>query len=146
MSSTGDSERAHDEADQAAWQAIVDNFGDRVDLDEPTAAPTASRPVPDPEPAPDSAPVDVRAAAYDEAERFVPPPPPPLPRPEPKRAVAWAGLFGVPALLLLLLVLSIDLPPLLDYLLIGWFVGGFGYLVATMSQTPRDPWDDGSRI
>lgn len=141
MSSTGDSERAHDEADQAAWQAIVDNFGDRAQLDD--AAPA---PVPPPAPEPDPAPVDGRAAAYDEAERFVPPPPPPLPRPEPRRAVAWAGLFGVPVLVLLSLVLRIDLPPLLDYLLIGWFVGGFCYLVATMSRTPRDPWDDGSRI
>jgi len=43
-------------------------------------------------------------------------------------------------------VFSIDLPSLIDYLLIGWFVGGFGYLVATMSRTPREPWDDGSRI
>ena len=138
MSGTGDSERAHDEA----WQAIVDNFGDRAELDEPGPAPVA----PTPAPAPVPEPVDVRAAAYDEAERFVPPPPPPLPRPEPKRAVAWAGLFGAPVLALLAIVVGIDLPPLLDYLLIGWFVGGFVYLIATMSRTPRDPWDDGSRI
>lgn len=144
MSSTGDSERAHDEADQAAWRAIVDNFGDRADLDEPTAAPPPPRVVPDPAPEPD--PGAVHAAAYDEAARFVPPPPPPLPRPEPRRAVAWAGLFGVPVLVLLMMIFSVDLPPLLDYLLIAWFVGGFGYLVATMSQTPREPWDDGSRI
>lgn len=142
MSGTGDSERRNDEANEAAWQDIVDNFGDRAELDEPAAAPAPPRVAPEPL----AWPIDVRAAAYDEAERFVPPPPPPLPRPEPKRAVAWAGLFGVPALTLLLLVLRVDLPPLLDYLLIAWFVGGFGYLVATMSQTPREPWDDGSRI
>ena len=138
MSGTGDSERAHD----AAWQAIVDNFGDRAEIDEPT--PVA--PAPAPAPAPDPGPLDVRAAAYDEAERFVPPPPPPLPRPEPKRAVAWAGLFVAPVLVLVALVVRVDLPTLLDYLLIGWFVGGFVYLVATMSRTPREPWDDGSRI
>lgn len=138
MTGSGDSERAQDEA----WRAIVDNFGDRVELDEPAPVAEPVSPAPEPEPVP----VDVRAAAYDEAERFVPPPPPPLPRPEPKRAVAWAGLFGAPVLVLLALALRIDLPALLDYLLIGWFVGGFGYLVATMPKTPREPWDDGSRI
>jgi hypothetical protein len=139
VSGTGDSERAHDEA----WQAIVDNFGDRVELDEPTpVAPARTRPTPEPDPDPAA----VHAAAYDEAERFVPPPPPPLPRPEPKRAIAWAGLFCAPVLVLIALVFRIDLPPLLDYLLVGWFVGGFVYLVATMSRTPREPWDDGSRI
>ena len=144
MSGTGDSERAHDEA----WQAIVDNFGERAELDEPAPVTPAPDPAPvlDPGPVPDPGPLEVRAAAYDEAERFVPPPPPPLPRPEPKRAVAWAGLFGAPVLVLLALVLGIDLPSLLDYLLVGWFVGGFLYLVATMSRTPREPWDDGSRI
>ena len=139
MSGTGDSERAHDEA----WQAIVDNYGDRAEIDESAPAePAPVRPAPEPDPAP----ADVRAAAYDEAERFVPPPPPPLPRPEPKRAVAWAGLFGAPVLVLIAMVFRIDLPSLLDYALIAWFVGGFGYLVATMSRTPREPWDDGSRI
>ena len=139
MSGTGDSERAHDEA----WRAIVDNFGDRAEIDE-TAAVEPAPPRPTSEPDPD--PFVVRAAAYDEAERFVPPPPPPVPRPEPKRAVAWAGLFGAPLLVLIAMVLRIDLPGLLNYVLIGWFVGGFVYLVATMSRTPREPWDDGSRI
>lgn len=137
MTGSGDGERAQDEA----WQDIVANYGDRAELDESAPTPAPARVEPEPDPV-----VVVRAAAYDEAERFVPPPPPPLPRPEPRRAVAWAGLFGVPVLMLLLLIVRIDLPPLLDYLLIAWFVGGFGYLVATMSQTPRDPWDDGSRI
>ncbi len=141
VSGPGDNERAHDEADQAAWRDIVDNFGDRAELDE--QAPD-ERPAPAPEPVPP--PVVAGAAPYDEAERFVPPPPPPLPRPEPKRAVAWAGLFGAPVVVLFMLVFQIDLPTVLDYLLVGWFVGGFIYLVATMSRTPREPWDDGSRI
>jgi hypothetical protein len=138
VTGTGDSERAQDEA----WRDIVDHFGERAELDEPPPAPAPVAPAPEPDPEP----VDVFAAAYDEAERFVPPPPPPLPRPEPKRAVAWAGLFGAPVLALVALVFKIDLPSLLDFALVGWFVGGFGYLVATMSKTPRDPWDDGSRI
>ena len=137
MSGSGDSERTNDEH----WQAIVDNFGERAKIDEPDPAePAAVRPRPDPDPSP------APASAYDDGERFVPPTPPPLPRPEPKRAIAWAGVFGAPVLVLIALVAQIDLPSLLDYLLIGWFVGGFLYLVATMSRTAREPWDDGSRI
>jgi hypothetical protein len=137
VSGNGDNGRAHDED----WQAIVDNFGERANLDEPDPVePPASRPSPDP------APAQTGAAAYDDEARFVPPTPPPLPRPAPKRAVAWAGVFGAPVLVLIALVARIDLPALIDYLLIGWFVGGFLYLVATMSRGSREPWDDGSRI
>ncbi|HXH77997.1 hypothetical protein [Nocardioides sp.] len=138
MSGTGDSERTNDED----WQAIVDNFGERAKIDEPDPvepAPARSWSEEEPDPAPDPGP----AAAYDEP-RFVPPTPPPLPRPEPRRAIAWAGVFGAPVLVLV--ALRIDLPSLLDYLLVAWFVGGFLYLVATMSRSGREPWDDGSRI
>lgn len=134
VSGSGDSGRANDED----WQSIVDNFGERAKLGEPETAEAPRQVDPDP-------PV-VRAAAYDESERFVPPIPPPLPRPEPKRGVAWAGVFGVPVLVLIALVVQLDLPTILDYLLIGWFVGGILYLVATMPSGPREPWDDGSRI
>lgn len=137
MSGNGDNGRAHDED----WKAIVDNFGERAKIDEPDPVePPAPRPWSEPEPAP------ARTSAYDDEARFVPPTPPPLPRPEPKRAVAWAGVFGAPVLVLIALVAQLDLPPIIDYLLIGWFVGGFLYLVATMSRTAREPWDDGSRI
>ncbi len=138
VSGTGDSERAHDRA----WQDIVDNYGDRAELDEsaPTAAADSER---EPEPGPEP---PVVSASPSAEERFVPPPPPPLPRPEPRRAIAWAGVFGAPVVVLVALALSIDLPTLLDCVLIGWFVGGFLYLVTTMSRIPRDPSDDGSRI
>jgi len=136
VSGSGDSERANDED----WQAIVDNFGERAKIEAPAPAEPAARPWSEPVPAP------APASAYDDEARFVPPIPPPLPRPEPKRAVAWAGVFGSPVLVLIALVAQIDLPSLLDYLLIAWFVGGFLYLVATMSRISREPWDDGSRI
>ncbi|MCW2833995.1 MAG: hypothetical protein JWN68_1948 [Nocardioides sp.] len=137
MSGTGDSERTNDET----WQAIVDNFGERAKIDGPEpVAPAPARSWPEEEPGPGP------ASAYDDEPRFVPPIPPPLPRPEPRRAIAWAGVFGAPVLMLVALVLQIDLPSLIDYLLIAWFVGGFAYLVATMSRTGREPWDDGSRI
>lgn len=128
---------------EEAWRSIVDHYGDRADLDD-DQAPAEQRVVDLPDAVlPDIEPTPVVEPAE---ERFVPPPPPPLPRPEPKRAVAWAGVFGAPAILLLLLVLGISLPALLDYALVAWFVGGFVYLVATMPSGPRDPWDDGSRI
>ena len=137
MTGTGDNERSSDQA----WQAIVDNFGERADLgDPPPAEPAPVRPASAPPP-------DVAdPSPYDAEARFVPPEPPPLPRPEPRRAVAWAGVFGAPALVLVALVTQLSLPPVVGFLLIAWFVGGFLYLVATMSRNDRDPWDDGSRI
>ncbi len=76
----------------------------------------------------------------------MPPPPPPLPHPPPVRFAAWSGLFGSPAVLLVALVLGIALPAWLGYLLVGAFLGGFGYLVVHMQRGPRDPGDDGARI
>lgn len=139
-----DDERRTDDA----WRSIVENYGERADLDgEAPDAPEreglraverSDVVIPDI--------VEPEPAAEPAEERFVPPPPPPLPRPEPRRAVAWTGVFGAPAILLLLLVLGVSLPALLDYALVAWFVGGFVYLVATMPSGPRDPGDDGSRI
>ncbi|MCW2852629.1 MAG: hypothetical protein JWM84_2293 [Nocardioides sp.] len=133
--------------DDEAWRAIVENFGDRADLDPepPAAEPVADAPV---EPAP------AGPTAWDEAypdadwttDRFVPPPPPPLPTTSPDRMVAWVGLFGAPAILLACLVLGVDLPGLLAYLLVAAFVGGFLYLVVQMPRGPRDPDDDGAVI
>jgi hypothetical protein len=144
VSSRGDDERRTHE--DAVWRDIVDNYGDRAEVDNAPEVPDVADPpkpasvawvVPEPEP--------VVVQPVDE-ERYVPPPPPPVPRPAPPRAVAWAGVFGVPVLLLVCLMASLDLPLLLDYLMLVWFVGGFVYLVATMSREPREPWDDGSRI
>lgn len=141
MSSRGDDERRTRE--DAAWREIVDNYGARPEVDEPPAPAPAHFVVPAPEPEPEPEPVAVRPEAE---ERYIPPPPPPLPRPAPPRAVAWAGVFGAPVVLLVCLFAHIYLPTLIDYLLLAWFVGGFLYLVATMSREPREPWDDGSRI
>jgi hypothetical protein len=139
------------EGDEDAWRAIIDNYGDRVQLDEDDPALTA----------PPEAPVvtwpgdrleqeRVMEATgpfdVDDGERFVPPEPPPLPEIPHDRKVAWLGLFGSPAVLLVCLVVGISLPPLLAYLLVGSFIGGFVYLVATMPRGPVDPWDNGARL
>jgi hypothetical protein len=43
-------------------------------------------------------------------------------------------------------VIDYRLPSVLTGGLIVAFLGSFGYLVATMSQDPRDPDDDGARL
>jgi hypothetical protein len=90
--------------------------------------------------------VSEREDAAWEADRFVPPPPPPLPKVPRDRLIAWAGVFGSPAVLLFCLILDFHLPTLLGYTLIAGFVGGFIYLVAQMPRGPRDPFDDGARL
>lgn len=121
-----------------AWRAIVDNYGDRAQL-EPDDVPAA-------EPEPDPFAVPVELAPGPGEERFVPPTPPPLPRVPRDRMLAWMGLFGAPAVLLSALVLGIGMPPLLGYLLVTSFIGGFVYLVLQMPRGPQDPYDDGARI
>ncbi len=84
----------------------------------------------------------------EEDTRWEPPPPPPIPRPEPRRGLAWLCLFGTPVLALLLLILGVVVPGWATFLMVVAFVGGFGYLVATMAPAPSDPWsgDDGARL
>ena len=78
----------------------------------------------------------------------MPPDPPPLPPVEPRRKLAWIGLFGGPALMLLAVVLGVHFPGWLMTLLVGGFVGGFVYLVATMPRTRPgdDSGDDGAIV
>lgn len=132
--------------DDDAWRAIVDNYGDRPELDSDEVERPAEPERPQPEPEP--------ATSWDEAypdsdwstDRFVPPPPPPLPTPTTDRLLAWLGVFGSPAVLLVCLVFGIDLPRLIAYFLVGAFIGGFLYLVAQMPRGPRDPNDDGAQV
>lgn len=142
------------EPEDEAWQAIVDNYGERADLDDvPEEEPPA------PASSVSSAPFGGRFGnlvggidpgeedePVEEEETFRPPPPPPVPRATPDRMAAWIGVFGAPAVLLTSLILGIDLPSFLGYLLVAAFVGGFGYLVYRMPRGPRDPWDDGAQV
>lgn len=140
MSSTGGPR-----GEEEAWRAIVENYGERPEVPEaPVERPVPREAAPGP-----VAPEDPDAAlarALGEQERFVPPPPPPIPRPAPPRLAAWIGVFGVPAVLLLLLVTPFSVPSLVGYALVAWFVGGFLYLVSQMPRGPQDPWDDGARV
>jgi hypothetical protein len=51
-----------------------------------------------------------------------------------------------PFVLLLMTLLRVHPPTILAWLLVGGFLGGFGYLVAQMPRGPRDPFDDGARL
>jgi hypothetical protein len=147
------------DSDEDAWRAIVENYGERIELDEqPPADPGVDdppterapydgglqrlfRPLPEPQPTPEE------QDELDDPDEFVPPTPPPLPRLPPDRFLAWAGLFGSPTVLLLCLLLDVHLPPWLGYMLVAAFIGGFGYLVVKMPRGEDvDPWDDGARL
>jgi hypothetical protein len=126
------------QSEDDAWRSIVENYGERAEID-PAPAET------EPEPAHDE-PDDWDDLDDLDDDRFVPPPPPPLPHPPPVRLAAWIGVFGAPAVLLVGMVLALPLPVWLEKGLVGYFVAGFLYLVYHMDRGPRDPWDDGARV
>jgi hypothetical protein len=104
------------------------------------------QPVLDPDEPP--SPRDEGPVPWDDEGHYVPPPPPPLPPMEPPRKLAWAGLLGGPVVALLLVVLQVTIPGWAALFLVAAFVGGFGYLVATMRTGPPDDWsgDDGAVV
>lgn len=147
--------------EDALWQEIVDHYDDTAELDDghlesETRADSADEPsdgpqsqlfvFPDPEPAEEPSVEEPEPTSWEDEGRFVPPPPARIPLAEPPRMVAWLGVFLAPVIALAALVLGHPFRGILALLLVAWFVGGFVYLVRTMPNEPRDPWDDGSRI
>lgn len=127
------------------WRDIVENYGEAPpgdSLDQPAEViqpdVTASEAAQDPD--------AWHPIPWEDEGRFVPPVPPPIPLAEPPRMLAWIGLFGAPTVLLVALIFGLHFPGWLSTLLVISFVGGFGFLVATMNTGPRDPGDDGARI
>ena len=124
------------------WQQIIDNFGERAVLepeDEALFEVVEARPQREVE--------DDEVETVDDvhpSEAFVPPTPPPVPRPPADRLLAWLGVFGVPAVVLVCVVAGIGVPTWMGMLMAAAFIGGFGYLVYKMSDEPREPWDDGA--
>jgi hypothetical protein len=132
--------------EDAAWRAIVDNYGERPRIDEPEVdVPPSPRDLTVPRP-PASGDSPDEPAPVDPEDHFVPPPPPPVPKPPPARLLAWLGLFGVPVFVLVALVTGLDLPSWLGLILMAWFVGGFVFLVASMRPDPGEGHDDGARL
>jgi hypothetical protein len=87
-------------------------------------------------------------ASWDDEGHFVPPPPPPLPPVDPRRKAAWTALLGSPVAAMLLILLDVVIPGWVSVFLVAAFVGGFGYLVATMRSSAPDDWsgDDGAVV
>lgn len=139
-------QREQPDDQDAAWRAIVDNYGDPVlepdpALDAlPEASPVAQVPHEQPR---DEVPDELLP---DPDDTFVPPTPPPLPRPPVDRLLAWLGVFGAPAVLLFFVITGLGMPQLVGWALVGWFLVGFGYLVMQMPSEPRDPWDNGAQL
>lgn len=139
-------------AQDAAWQEIVANFGDRAELPEDeTSQAQPVTPLFDPlfdDDIDESFEPDEEM--YDDVhDRFVAPQPS-LPLPTPDRLLAWLGVLGAPVLAVVLFVLHVSLDwwiPnwVVDFLILAFLVG-FGYLVFHMPREPRDPWDDGARL
>ncbi len=118
-----------------AWRAIVENYGDRPGWTRSRCPTSRARHSPTESDRLPGASVDARTCARTGS---CPRAPPPLPRVPRDRMLAWAGLFGSPTSCSCL-VAGIDIPPLLGYLLVGAFVGGFLYLVVQMPRGPPTP-------
>lgn len=90
---------------------------------------------------------DAGSAAADEGH-YVPPVPPPLPEVEPITRMAWIGLLGGPAFLLVAAVLGWELTAPIALVAVGAFVAGFGTLVVRMKDRPPTDLggDDGAVI
>ena len=135
-----------EEDTEETWRAIVENYGDRAELEDEPAA----------EPPPKVGSVfdgPVFNPTYDDVDRsleaeqgFVAPDPGWQPLPRGPRLAAWLGLLVGPVVLLLAAILHLRIPGWLVAALVVGFVGGFGFLVWQMPREPREPWDDGSRI
>lgn len=161
-----DPDREHDpdreRADlDEAFRRIVEGYGERPELGPDDAAPTEPTDPPDTDrlrrlfrtdsPAEASGPTAPPPAqeAWQpdwEGPGFVPPEPPPVPRGTPLRRAAWFGMLGVPALLVVLLLLGMEPPRFVVGCLVAWFLAGSVYLFATMRRSDSDGWDDGAVV
>ncbi len=84
----------------------------------------------------------------DPENHFEPPPAPPVPSTDLVGRLAWGGLLGGPALLLLVTVLGWQLPGMVTLLLVSGFVGGLVTLILRMNDRPPNDWggDDGAVV
>lgn len=139
-------------SEDAAWADIVAHYGERPELE--VELPSVIAEVETPVVAPTFG-DDIDEEPWDDDDDLLLPGSFFAPEPEPlgwhgARSVAWIAVLGSPALALLWTILvqatSWSAPTWLGYLLVAAFLGGFGYLVATMPRERDDPWDDGARL
>ena len=132
--------------EDARWDDIVANYGDR-----PTVEDAWTRPEPAPAPRPPQqdtrAPVRTEPEWWErEPEPFVPPTPPPIPRTSPVRTASWVFVIGGPLVLVALAIFRVALPTSGVLIAIAATLASFGHLLWTASPAPREPWDDGSQV
>lgn len=85
-----------------------------------------------------AAPAEALGPAEDPTDHFTPPEPPPLPEGDTVSRLAWVGVVGGPALLLLALVLGWQLESWQAVGALLAFMAGFITLVARMRDRPAD--------
>lgn len=152
----GPSEGGKQFDEDAAWRSIMEHYGERAQLNDQLNE-TSEETGEDVEPAEaeekpyrpavleprwrEQLNTEATEATWEDEGHFVPPDPPPVPPLEPRRKMAWIGLFGAPLMLLIAVVFGFQYPGWLGFLFVASFIGGFGYLVATM---PRSRYEDGS--
>ncbi|MDA2806579.1 hypothetical protein [Nocardiopsis suaedae] len=106
----------------------------RAGATDPAAEDTAPSPIADDEDEDEDA-AERRGgrAAEDDGDHFVPPPPPPLPRGDMLGRLAWGGLFGGPAVLLVSMLMGTR-PGWLAFCAVAAFIAGFVVLVVRMGD------------
>ena len=77
---------------------------------------------------------------------YLPPPPPELPAGTPAKRLAWAGMLGGPATLLLSALTPWNPPPIVALGAGLATVAGFVTLVWMLPENRDDGWDDGARV
>jgi hypothetical protein len=82
----------------------------------------------------------------DEGDHFRPPVPPPLPKLDLATKLAWVGLFGGPAYLLVAAMADWQMEGWALFTAVAAFIGGFIALVVRMGDGPPNDgnWDDGA--
>lgn len=120
------------------WSVLEDSDEPLPPFEAPVRPPLSSRLLRSAPPEPVEAP--------DPDDHFVPEPPPPLPESDRVSRLAWAGLLGGPALIVLATLFGIGLEGWVLVAALAAFLGGFGTLIARMGdrRSDDDGWDDGA--
>lgn len=133
----------------AAFAALVARFGDVPEVEPADPAPSASGAGPaigsGVERNPDAG-TERHSYPPELDEHFEPPEPGPIPCGDLVSRLAWAGVLGGPAVLLVAAVAAGALPSLMVVAALLAFVGGFITLVARMPADRGDDGDDGAVV
>lgn len=117
-----------------AWDSIVANFGDRVELPEEDLLPR------EPEPEREF------FTPFHSEEGYTPPAADHVGLADGARGAAWLGAIGGPAVFLIAVMTGITMPSWIAIAIVVAFLVSLGYLIATMRHHDDDPWDDGARV